>query len=131
MKLSSRIGLVCLMVFSLSLGGMAFAADKSLGGGFKGPGPAVKTVQEVMRLMMRPELLKDDTPVTLKGRIIERLGDERYTFKDATGTIVVDIDDEDWKGLEVTPEMDIIIEGEVDKKRSRIEVDADSIRLAN
>lgn len=46
MKLSSRIGLVCLMVFSLSLGGMAFAADKSLGGGFKGPGPAVKTVQE-------------------------------------------------------------------------------------
>lgn len=75
--------------------------------------------------------LKDDTPVTLKGRIIERLGDERYTFKDATGTIVVDIDDEDWKGLEVTPEMDIIIEGEVDKKRSRIEVDADSIRLAN
>lgn len=124
MKLSSRIGLVCLMVFSLSLGGMAFAADKSLGGGFKGPGPAVKTVQEVMQL-------KDDTPVTLKGRIIERLGDERYTFKDATGTIVVDIDDEDWKGLEVTPEMDIIIEGEVDKKRSRIEVDADSIRLAN
>lgn len=124
MKLSSRIGLVCLMVFSLSLGGIAFAADKSLGGGFKGPGPAVKTVQEVMQL-------KDDTPVTLKGRIIERLGDERYTFKDATGTIVVDIDDEDWKGLEVTPEMDIIIEGEVDKKRSRIEVDADSIRLAN
>lgn len=108
MKLSSRIGLVCLMVFSLSLGGMAFAADKSLGGGFKGPGPAVKTVQEVMRLMMRPELLKD-----------------------ATGTIVVDIDDEDWKGLEVTPEMDIIIEGEVDKKWARIEVDADSIRLAN
>ena len=92
--------------------------------GLKGPGPAVKTVQEVMQL-------KDDTPVTLKGRIIERLGDERYTFKDATGTIVVDIDDEDWKGLEVTPEMDIIIEGEVDKKRSRIEVDADSIRLAN
>lgn len=124
MKLSSRIGLVCLMVFSLSLGGMAFAADKSLGGGFKGPGPAVKTVQEVMQL-------KDDTPVTLKGRIIERLGDERYTFKDATGTIVVDIDDEDWKGLEVTPEMDIIIEGEVDKKWARIEVDADSIRLAN
>ena len=59
-------------------------------GGFEGPGVSADntlTVAEVLKL-------SDDANVTLTGQIINSLGDEKYTFKDATGEIVIEIDDE-------------------------------------
>ncbi|MDI5434721.1 NirD/YgiW/YdeI family stress tolerance protein, partial [Salmonella enterica subsp. enterica serovar Kentucky] len=44
------------------------------------------------------------------------IGTERlYVFKDATGTINVDIDHKRWNGLTVTPQDTVEIQGEVDK----------------
>lgn len=120
-----KMFLVALVVCCMMAASAAFAASGAPAkGGFKGPGPAKTTVAEAIKL-------RDDSPVTLQGYVIEHLGDERYTFKDSTGTVIIEIDDEDWGGLEVTPEMEVIIEGEVEKDWSTVEVEVDRIRLAN
>ncbi len=57
------------------------------------------------------------------------LGDEKYLFKDASGAITVEIDDDDWNGLNVTPQDLIEIRGEVDKDLFDTKIDADSVML--
>lgn len=97
------------------------ALAKSQGGGFSGPGPRLVSVEEA-------KTLRDDTNVTLQGYIIESLGDERYTFKDATGTIRIELEDDDWGGLKVNPQDKVEIQGEVDKGFGKLEIEVDRIR---
>jgi len=47
--------------------------------------PALVTVKQALTL-------KDDTEVQLKGYVVKALGDEKYQFRDSTGSITVDID---------------------------------------
>ena len=49
--------------------------------------------------------------------------------KDASGAITVEIDDDDWNGLNVTPQDLIEIRGEVDKDLFDTKIDADSVML--
>ena len=51
-------------------------------GGFQGPGLAPSSVAEALKL-------NDDTPVVLVGQIEKSLGDEKYLFKDASGSVTV------------------------------------------
>jgi len=90
-------------------------------GGFSGPGIHVSTVQQA-------KALRDDSHVVLKGHIIRSLGDEKYLFKDVTGTITVEIDDEDWRGTQVTPSDLVEISGELDKEWNKIEIDVSQIK---
>lgn len=81
-------------------------------GGFEGP-----SAKPASELTIKQALeMRDDSIVALKGKIVNSLGDEKYTFRDATGDIIIEIDDEDWKGIKVTPENTIEIVGEVDKE---------------
>ena len=91
-------------------------------GGFSGPGaqPAVDSVAKALKA-------KDEAPVVLEGCIVSA-GPEReeYVFQDATGKIVIEIDDELFHGRTVTPENVVRIWGEVDTKLARdseVEVD--------
>ena len=91
-------------------------------GGFSGPGaqPAVDSVAKALKA-------KDEAPVVLEGCIVSA-GPEReeYVFQDATGKIVIEIDDELFHGRTVTPENVVRIWGEVDAKLARdseVEVD--------
>ena len=55
--------------------------------------------------------LADDTRVQLKGYVVKAIGDEKYEFRDATGSITVDIDDELWGGRAIsakTPKLENI-----------------------
>ncbi|WP_298773293.1 YgiW/YdeI family stress tolerance OB fold protein [uncultured Shewanella sp.] len=93
-------------------------------GGFVGPmKDNITTVKEALDA-------EDDTQVTLTGYITSSLGDEKYHFKDDTGEMVVDIDDDDWNGLKVTPETKVIIQGEVDMDGTNIKIDVDTIDAA-
>lgn len=94
----------------------------ALRGGFTGPGLSVSTVAEANKM-------SDDQPVVLVGQIQQSLGDEKYLFKDASGTITIEIDDEDWRGVNVTPEDTIEISGEVDKDLFDIKVDVNTVKL--
>ena len=75
--------------------------------------------------------LRDDTWVTLRGNIVERISDDLYVFKDASGTINVDIDHKRWNGVTVTPKDTVEIQGEVDKDWNSVEIDVKQIRKVN
>lgn len=90
-------------------------------GGFEGPDINKNNVTVEQALKM-----SDETRVVIVGQIVNSLGDEKYTFKDSTGEVIVEIDDEDWNGLKVKPENVIEITGEVDKElmeTTKIDVD--------
>jgi len=90
--------------------------------GFNGPGAASITVAEALKL-------RDEAPVTLQGKIVLQLGNEKYQFQDNTGTIIVEIDNEKWRNLSVDQNDMVEISGEIDKGLLKgIEVDVDFIR---
>ena len=81
-------------------------------GGFSGPrAPSVKTMTVSEALKMR-----DDSIVVLNGHIINSLGDEKYLFRDATGDVIIEIDNDEWHGVNVTPEDLLEIVGKIDKE---------------
>ena len=85
------------------------------------PAMAVMTVEQVQGLA-------DNTPVMLEGMITQSLGDEKYTFQDASGnTLTVEIDNEDWNGMQPDPQAMVVITGEVDKEGNITEIDVDTI----
>lgn len=72
--------------------------------------------------------LRDESMVRLTGKITKALGDEKYEFVDATGAVIVEIDNEDWQGRTVTANDIITIVGELDveylpTKRMKVDVD--------
>lgn len=91
-------------------------------GGFQGPGLSNSTVAEALKL-------GDDTAVVLEGKIEKSLGKEKYLFSDNTGSVTVEIDNEDWRGQKVTPNDTVVIHGEVDKDFFKTEIDVDVITL--
>lgn len=110
---------ICLVV----LFGLIAATAHAQNGGFSGPdGRELVTALNVQELA-------DDTDVRLVGYIVQKTGDEEYEFKDDSGTLIVEIDDDDWHGLEVSPADKVQLTGEVDKERSGNTIDVDSIRL--
>lgn len=104
----------------------ASIANAQAMGGFEGPSANqnATTVAEALKL-------SDEANVTLTGQIVNSLGDEKYTFKDATGEVIIEVDDEDWRGVKVTPENTVTINGEVDKEMfepTKIDVDSVSVK---
>lgn len=90
-------------------------------GGFTGPKASVATVAQAKQM-------RDDSKVTLRGNIVQHLGKDKYLFKDATGQITIEIDDEDWRGVKVGPNDQVEIYGEVDKDWNSVEIDVDVVR---
>ncbi|MDR2141810.1 MAG: YgiW/YdeI family stress tolerance OB fold protein [Deltaproteobacteria bacterium] len=92
------------------------------GGGFSGPGLSQVTVEAARQL-------RDDAFVILRGNIIRHLGKDKYIFRDSTGDITVDIDQDKWLGQTVTPETSVEIKGEIDKDWNSVEVEVDQILI--
>lgn len=69
----------------------------------------------------------DDAYVTLQGYVTSKTGDEKYVFQDKTGNITIEIDDDDWDGVDITPADLVEIQGEVDKGWTSMEIDVDTI----
>lgn len=116
------LGLVCIICFTQC----AFAGYneyQSPKGGFKGTSEAKYTT------VTQAKKLPDDTYVILKGNIVSKIGHEKYLFKDTTGTIEIEIDDKNWRGVEAGPNDIVIIEGETDKEWNSVSIDVDTIRL--
>lgn len=76
--------------------------------------------------------MSDDSKVELTGYVVRALGDEKYQFRDRTGTITVDIDDELWHGKAISAKTPVTILGEVDidyKPLKRVEIDVDQVKF--
>lgn len=85
-------------------------------GGFVSGAETIATVKQVMEM-------RDDVPVIVKGNIVQRMGDEMYLFEDGTGTIRVEIDDDEWRGQTITPNDTVKLYGEVDRGIFNTEID--------
>ena len=101
-------------------GGFTGPDATSTGGGFNGPSSNITTAEKA-------KTLRDDTKVTLRGHIVERISDDDYLFRDESGTINVDIDQKHWNGQTITPQDKVEIRGEVDKDWNSVEIDVKQI----
>ena len=87
--------------------------------------PSLTTVKQAL-------VMKDDTKVQLRGHVVKATGDEKYQFRDDTGTITVDIDDELWQGKPISANTTVTLIGEVDidyKPLKRVEIDVKSVQF--
>lgn len=103
----------------------AAIAKPNLGGGFTGPSADAKTttVEEAKKL-------NDDAHVVMRGNIKQNIGHEKYLFEDQTGSIVVEIDDDDWNGVTVGAEDLVEIRGEVDTHWSKpTDIDVETVTV--
>ena len=82
--------------------------------------PAVWTVTEIMNL-------PDDTPVVMRGYITKNMGNNIFVFEDDSGTIMLEIDEEDWNGNTVRVDDIVTVYGNVDKGSNYTEIDVNSI----
>lgn len=71
--------------------------------------------------------LPDNTPVVMRGRITQNMGDNIYVFEDSSGTIMMEIDEEDWNGNTVRVNDIVTVYGNIDKGNNYVEVDVTSI----
>lgn len=111
---------------------LALAALMPVCGAIAGPGktmnngmmnnnqPAVWTVTEVMSL-------PDDTPVVMRGYITKNMGNNIFVFEDDSGTIMLEIDEEDWNGNTVRVDDIVTVYGNVDQGTNYTEIDVSSI----
>ncbi len=82
--------------------------------------PTVWSVTEVVSL-------PDNTPVVMRGRITQNMGDNIYVFEDSSGTIMLEIDESDWNGNTVRVDDIVTVYGNVDKGVNYTEIDVESI----
>jgi uncharacterized protein (TIGR00156 family) len=79
--------------------------------------------------VMYAKSARDDSMVTLTGNIVARLSDDDFTFRDSTGEIRVEIDDEVWRGQKVKPDTMVRISGEVDRDLMKTKVDVHTLEI--
>lgn len=90
---------------------------------FVGDPGSVNTVADVKKM-------KNNAWFTMEGTIVRQTREEKYLFRDQSGEIEVEIDNDDWRGLKVDANMRIRIAGEVEKEFMRgREVDVKSVEL--
>lgn len=128
MRFFVALSLVLFFAFpGWAIGGFQGGASSAGQGGFQGPGG-----QAGVTTVAQAKSARDDTPVVLTGHIVSRAGGdhEHYLFRDSTGEIVVDIDDELFLGRTVTPETTVRLYGEVDKElMERTKIDVKSLEI--
>ncbi len=119
-----KLTLITALILGSSVAFAQFTGPASTSG-FKGPSAeganGATTVKQALSA-------RDDSKVTLEGTITQHLGGEKYMFQDATGQIEIEIDHDDWNGLQVGPSDTVIIYGEVDHHRHKgTDIDVDRI----
>ena len=98
-------------------GGCAFAGVN----GFREGISAVSTVSEALKL-------NDNSYVTIRGTVVDRLSDDEYTFKDSTGTITVEIDNDKWFGHNYKVNEKLELTGEIEKDTDKTRLDVQKIK---
>ena len=102
------------------------AVSATASAGFSENGQAAASQNAVTRVAALRSV-PDDSYVTLEGYIERQVRHEHYIFRDASGRIEVEIDDDVWRGLNVTPRDKVRLEAEIDQEWRRTEVDVKSV----
>ncbi|WP_368562894.1 NirD/YgiW/YdeI family stress tolerance protein [Pseudoxanthomonas sp. UTMC 1351] len=74
----------------------------------------------------------DNTPVVLEGVLASHIGNDTYEFKDASGTVRVEIDPEDFPlGTPIEATTPVRLIGEVEKDWGKVEIDVERMEVLN
>lgn len=103
--------LVSLFALS-SFANAGFNENQAVGGGFSQDG---KTLPSAITTVAQALKAQDDAPVQLTGYITRQIDNDEFMFKDSSGEIKIDVEDEAWQGQNITPKNKITIYGKVDK----------------
>lgn len=96
-------------------------------GAYAGPNDTNNMMEVVTVEQVRN--MTDNSPVIIQGYLLRKNGENSYVFQDTTGTINLEIDEEDWGGITVTPNDFVEVWGEVDRNgSSMIEVDVSAMK---
>lgn len=109
----------------------------ALADGYTGPvnqasngytGPTNSAAQTVT--VKQAKTMRDDSYVTLRGKIVNHIKKDKFTFQDATDSVVVEIDDDLWYGTTIGPNDTVEIIGEVDNDGpwGKVEIDVKNMK---
>ena len=74
--------------------------------------------------------MEDDRNIRLTGYVVEQIDDEKYLFQNGTGTLMVEIDDDEWRGIQASSRTRLTIWGELDQDDDGPELEVDHLELA-
>jgi uncharacterized protein (TIGR00156 family) len=119
----STFWVICFLLIVLS-------ASSVYGQGFTGPGAGSANGQVQTVTVLQARGLPDHSLVILTGSIAQSLGREKYTFRDSTGDITVDIDRDLWTLLGISVGINDLVEigCKIDVEKRVAEIDVKYIR---
>lgn len=79
---------------------------------YVGPSAAPEAPRTVAAILKNPV---DDQAVVLRGHLLRKVGNEKYTFSDGTAEIRVEIDDKVFMNRKIDARTQVEIRGEVEK----------------
>ncbi|MDO5536833.1 MAG: NirD/YgiW/YdeI family stress tolerance protein [Desulfovibrionaceae bacterium] len=93
---------------------------------FRGPGTGLpKKIEKAVQA----QRAIDDMPCDLTGNIVEKVGKDRYKFRDRSGTVVVRITRHEFRGKDVTPKTRVRLLGRIDDRGTYREVEVKELRI--
>jgi uncharacterized protein (TIGR00156 family) len=109
---------------------VVIAASAVYGQGFNGPAAGSTSVAVQTVTVSQAKTLPDNTLVTLTGNIVASLSREKFTFRDSTGDITIEVDRNLWVLLDVSvgAQDRVEIRGELDVEKRVTKVDVKFIR---
>ena len=116
----------------LAFGGAALAQS----GGYTGPSQAEAPASQQSRSDRYPQTTvkqlldsgRDDQKASLRGRIVSHIKGDHYKFEDDTGSITVDIDDDEFPaGQSIGADQQVELQGEFDRDDDGVEFDVDRV----
>jgi uncharacterized protein (TIGR00156 family) len=114
----------------ISILAVAFSIHAVYGQGFTGPGMGTSSGLPETVTVQRTKELSENSLVILTGNLVQAIGRGKYMFRDATGDIAVDIDQDLWTLLDLSISLSdrVEIRGKIDFEKRAVEVDVKYLR---
>ena len=100
-----------------------FCISNVFAAGFNGQADKISVIEALKR--------PDDSYITVEGNIVKKISSDKYLFKDATGTMTVEIDNEKWGNTDVSEKDTLELSGEIERKFNSIHLDVDTVKKLN
>ena len=100
-----------------------FCISNVFAAGFNGQADKISVIETLKR--------PDDSYITVEGNIVKKISSDKYLFKDATGTMTVEIDNEKWGNTDVSEKDTLELSGEIERKFNSIHLDVDTVKKLN
>jgi uncharacterized protein (TIGR00156 family) len=132
----ARLALAALLAAAAAFAASAAALAQGGGGFSPGPDPGASGIPggdpaaalapgEKAVTVREARAMPHNTQVILAGNFQKRVdgSEDSYVFTDGADEIVVEVDDDEWNGVEATPGTPVLLYGEVDRDGDGVGID--------